>query len=281
MKNHHSFKCGLKFIPVILMTMFSYPISSAKAFETCVPPSIKNSNKAVPHKSFVKENPKVDEKIYLTNLNIISSPNSNCSLITSIEKKETYNNESDSKTSQLMIELFVKLISSLAWPVVVLIIAVNFKTQITQLLSRLRKGSIAGTEFYFDTVLEKYETPKEDSSKNEKSAAIDPRGTIISSWLNVETELANLLEKTQPVISTFDGGSQLRYNSPLNIIKKLTSMGLLTKDLVEKIQDLRKLRNMAAHAQDIDFSSDSVVKYSQLADEVVVKLKEFQSTHKG
>lgn len=153
-----------------------------------------------------------------------------------------------------LLDALAKLFTALAWPVAAVFIVRQLRTEITGLLSRLKRGKVGGAEFEFADYVRAAEeeadiqrTPETqavDSSAVAK-ASNDPRGTILSAWLDVEAALNSLIETKKLA----EGYTRIA-NRNLTSIRLVQRAELLSANYVGLFHDLRVMRNEAAHATD-------------------------------
>lgn len=172
------------------------------------------------------------------------------------------------------LEFFSGSLDALAWPVVTLIIALNFKDKIGELLSNLKRFKHKDTEIEFQQRLE--ESLKESSSSPEiqnsiqiadqsqldefnfirKLGEISPRSAVLEAWRKVE--VAAVLAAVRTGFSDSNRGAPgygwLRtFEKSLNVEERRT------------LDNLRKLRNLAAHSDDFMMQEISIDAYIDLA----------------
>lgn len=148
---------------------------------------------------------------------------------------------------------------------------------IAQLLSRLKRGKVGGTELEFADFVVDAETqadiPLTEESKvidttEVAKASSDPRGVILSAWLDVEAALNSLVETNKLA----EGYSRITKRN-LTAIRLVQQAELLSANYVGLFHDLRAMRNEAAHAADFAPPPDSVIRYVQLARELAAALR--------
>ena len=181
---------------------------------------------------------------------------------------------------------FVKLIDALAWPIAVLILAFGFRTELRNIFRRMSKFKYKELEAIFDNELSQVEnrsklyiepeekplseTPEEE--KNEyvqllRIAEVSPRASITESWRKIES-----------VADQIASGMGMERRSPGNSKKAISSLVLkkqINPSLLEDYNNLRKLRNQAAHAEEFDISQTEAERYAALAIEITAFLKRF------
>ena len=162
---------------------------------------------------------------------------------------------------------FAESLKALGWPVAAVIIAVLFRQQFVELLQRLKKGKVGSAEFEFETaVREMVETAPEAEVKPDQvgtpiGVSPEPRTAILDAWLQVEDAAARLAAKVSPI-------SARTARSPGVAMREIAKAGVLDGYHLSVLNELRHLRNQAAHAHDFNPSRDAVLEYVKLAQEV-------------
>lgn len=163
----------------------------------------------------------------------------------------------------------VELAKALAWPVAAVVIALMFRDQLKGLLSRVRKGKLGPAEFEFEESVrvlkseaaEVTKTPLQPLPKDTLALlATNPRAAIISSWLEVEEALRALLKARNVAPSAL--------GSPLRTLQSVRELGIIDPVFIEFTDELRQLRNRAAHDSDFSPSPESVADFARLAKEL-------------
>jgi hypothetical protein len=162
-----------------------------------------------------------------------------------------------------------EIAKAIAWPVAAVTIALIFRDQLKALLDRVRKGKLGPAEFEFEESIRalKYQAatlPNASADVLPKDAisnlAQNPRGAIITSWLEVEEAMRALLKARSFAPAAIA--------SPLRTIHSIRDLGLVDPIFIEFTDELRQLRNQATHDPDFKPSQESVVDYVRLATEL-------------
>ncbi|MEO5716794.1 MAG: hypothetical protein ABIT37_25165 [Luteolibacter sp.] len=168
------------------------------------------------------------------------------------------------------------VLNAIAWPLAILIIVLIFRKGISRLISRLKKGKFGGSEWEFETLIKDAEsdapftasqTPTEIDPAIIALAETQPRGAVISAWLQIERLVDEVMESRG--IPT----SYPNRRSPLTSIREIERAQILTSDYIALFHDLRVLRNEAAHSRDFDPSPESVLRYLQLSSNLMTALR--------
>lgn len=181
------------------------------------------------------------------------------------------------KVNQLpeILDAMAKLIAAFAWPGTAITILLLLRPEIKNLLSRVKRGKFGSAEIelaeYLHDAAEQSErelpltTPPADAIEK---ATNDPRGTVLSAWIDVEAALRNLLKARDL------GKGHTRIDKrPLTSIRLLQEAGILSPNYIALFQDLRVIRNAAAHSSDFSLPAESVVQFVQLTEELTAELR--------
>lgn len=254
----------------LMLLVFATVSADAEEAKNCTPPQQVRKNFSIGSPKTAVEQ-KADEIIVYC-----GAASSTQSLVDngaqSMLKKESKSSTSIDK----IIEAIAKVLASIAWPIAVVIIAYHFKIELAALLTRLRKFKAGNTEAEFGELLREAEddvdierTPEAQSVTPEviASAASNPRGSILSAWLEVETAVHHLYNAkglSREVLHSPRG----RSIGPMVLMREIQKAEALDQNYISLFHDLRTLRNDAAH--DIDFNPppSDVVRYIQLAREL-------------
>jgi len=179
------------------------------------------------------------------------------------------------------------IVGSLAWPVTVLIALILLRKQIIDLIPGIRRLKYKDLEVDFGKELEKIEKnvrtieappparmplpagmqpeslPKTQAELLERLATLSPNAAILESWRNVERAL-DYYFKSRSVERPLSGQA---------IAGHLDYDPNFPPQLVSAYQELRLLRNKAAHDRD-DLTVDHAKKFSVLADKLIYALIE-------
>lgn len=179
----------------------------------------------------------------------------------------------------------VEIFSSLAWPVVVLILAFHLKDNLGELILRLRKLKHKDTELEFSETINELvterDTQPEDEKINDKRiletdenydflmklSEISPRSAIQEAYRVLENSAFNALARLHPKIY----GSGIR--QPYQLLNMLRGEAL-TPQQFHEFKELRKLRNSAAHETDFELRGMPIEAYIDIAITLARRLDE-------
>ncbi|MDO9332909.1 MAG: hypothetical protein Q7T57_00080 [Dehalococcoidales bacterium] len=176
-----------------------------------------------------------------------------------------------------ILTFIAEIAKAAAWPAAAVTIAVLFRQQLRELMSRVRKGKVGPAEFEFEERIRELESeaaqlqlPKFEQRVPPIPATTlvsDPRSTIMTAWLRVEESLNALAIKHNLY------NALIPPNSPYNM-NALRKAGVVSADLVSLYRDLRSLRNNAAHDLEFSPSADAVNSYVHMANELDASLRQ-------
>ncbi|WP_232457644.1 hypothetical protein [Burkholderia ubonensis] len=184
-----------------------------------------------------------------------------------------------------LIDAIAKVLSSLAWPVAAAIIAFNFRSELSSLLERLKSIKAGKAEAVFSEGVKHATSAAEIPAESEESPSIpsrviegDPRGSVLSAWIGIETQIVKLYDFVQPttlLVSAASGSvpKPRRYASPMGMLRDIKRARIMSDRDIDTIQELGRLRNEAAHAEKFDPKPEIVLDYVRLADDMVQAIK--------
>ena len=175
-----------------------------------------------------------------------------------------------------VLTFIVEIVKAIAWPVAAIFIALLFREQIVALLKRLKNGKIGPAEFEFEEDIRalKDEVMAETAAphfllrkRSIRRAASDPRSAILNAWLNVESEAMMVATKKGLI-------TELEARNPGSVVRAILRADILPQRYALLLNELRYLRNQAAHELDFNPAADAVLSYVELANSLVGALEE-------
>ena len=182
-----------------------------------------------------------------------------------------------------------KLIDSLAWPVVALVLGLAFRKKLLDLLPTIRKFKAGPVEAEFELAAKEVRvsaaeiTDKSDVAASSESKAIeesnrkilstllsarnDPAGKILEGWSNVDGELFKLGLQLGDIVDPVTNTSKV-----YDVMMKSDVLPHETKRLV---RELRGLRNKVAHVEVIP-TSDAAQDYVLAVDRVITLIHNYR-----
>ena len=170
---------------------------------------------------------------------------------------------------------FAQTIDSLAWPAVAVFVVFLLRDKITDLLPRLKKFRHKETEIEFtegvselvqerqaqgiqNNEVEQTAEYQDQFSFLSRLAEISPRSAVLEAFRIVEVAAAKKAERIYPDLES-------RYaKSPLHL-QKLLKGEVLTKNEFHQFDQLRRLRNEAAHTEEFGVKGMPVEAYIDIA----------------
>ena len=191
------------------------------------------------------------------------------------------------------LDFFASAIGSLAWPAFVILLALLFREPVTKLIGRMKSVEAGGAKAEFGVEVadlaanaKKIETAdpavaqENDPRLQEllKMATASPTGAIVEAWKDVETAARLLVERSELFISvseTHTWKHDVRRKYILNTSRLLGKYGLLPPAEMSTYEELRTLRNKAAHESDQVVTPLSAAQYVRVADKLVDVITEY------
>ena len=167
-----------------------------------------------------------------------------------------------------------KLADAFAWPLAVIAALVLFRAPIIALFPGLRRLRYKDFEVEFDKEIEALKAAagpdlnagiaETDAYRDVRSrlttlADIAPNAAVLEAWTQVQGAAKALIERR---------GHKMDYDvaEPYRLIQQIMERsGILERRKIKIFQDLRRLRNKAAHADDFDVSPAQAKEYVGLA----------------
>jgi len=271
-------KKGYALIIAFLSVTFSSAYSAegvvcyAPKKSSIILPPQKNSKAHDNHAENIKSDVNENANSQITQL-VIQYPTSNCE---NNKDAAEGKNETNDEFGRFLLDLIVKLISNVAWPLAIFLALIKFKKEVSHLMSRIKKVSVAGSEVEMSDLPEVAldEQLENVSPEQQVKATLDPRGSIISAWLNLEAEIYKLYQFYNLDKGVSPNGSPRRAHvSPSRMVNDLIRIGALSTEDTALIKDLMAIRNRVAHEIDFEVSEDDVVKYISFANDIESSLK--------
>lgn len=167
------------------------------------------------------------------------------------------------------LEFVSNIVRSLAWPLTLLIAVLLLRKPLGELLPSLRKMKLRDVEFEFIRGLERAQVvtaaaiPKElqvpvgesPPQSGDRRLGAFPRGALLDAWIQVQDSAIRLVRARFPDRSV----SQL--NDTNHLVAALRDTGELTTEQIALFEDLRNLRNVAAHSAHLPLSDIDAIKY--------------------
>lgn len=270
-------------ILTLLLTNFSVFADSPQQPKLDCPVNKQPENFTQSNHTSKKEYIKANNKISKIQPNVyvycgdMTNTQTNGETNTRAEKKCDSPSESIINKIKSILEGISKILSAIAWPFVAIYISRKFKSELTSLLRRLKKGKIGGFDVEFEALIkDAKELDPEQGIENESidvdtasKASSNPRESILTSWIEVEHALKKAVDRNSQVANIV---TNKRAKGTISTISAIQQTEKLDNSYIAILHDLRVMRNEAAHAVDFNPSSDSVISYILLARKLVAEL---------
>lgn len=176
------------------------------------------------------------------------------------------------------LQLLASIIDSVAWPVTIVVTAYLLRYPLFELLPNLLLFKYKELEIRFGRGLERLEQgleqappPEQTSARSDSQiladesfdilAEISPSAAVLEAWTSIERTLGTVA--TQHNIEIRRGGSVLY------ITRVLKSRGIISPRLANLLDELRDLRNVAAHPTgERQISLIEARRYKEIVDQV-------------
>ena len=181
-----------------------------------------------------------------------------------------------------LFEFISSIISSLSWPVIVLIIVLNLKNPLSKILISLTKFRYGNLEMEFERLqssaktlpetIENKTIPESEriiyASLEEQISDISPRspeGAILIAWSTIEAAISSAIMRLaiSPVSTSY---RSVIHN--IECLKKYTNFDNIVFAILD---DLRVVRNQVAHARDGRYkvSVEQALSYGKTAEKII------------
>lgn len=182
-----------------------------------------------------------------------------------------------------LLEFIASVVGSTAWPLLILALVLVLRRPLLDLLTKISSFKYKELRIDFENRLaratdELRELPPppelpnvaegihEDMGVRFQVAKRSPDDLIFGSWRSVERELKLLAERA--------GMSAIGRGSALSIQRYLVKHGLIPKQAQSVLDELRSLRNLAAHYDGgAAITTDQAERFSDLAEQIVEQLR--------
>lgn len=167
------------------------------------------------------------------------------------------------KTTFELINQLIVAISQLLWPILVLLLVLLFRKEISGILKRLKKGKFFGQEVEMEKEISEFKTitekaseslPKEDNISKETDSHIklilsksseDPKIGIIMLSREIEKELTKITASMGLL-------SDLKNKSAKQSFELLEERNYIAKSVLESVKVFWDLRNQIIHGKEVE-----------------------------
>ncbi len=176
-------------------------------------------------------------------------------------------------------ELFVKLIDTVIWPLIMLWISYLFKSEIKQVFTRIESVKYKEIEARFKDILVVAENALENNPNFEllndkdlekyykitRMVEYSPRVAVIESWLELEQYILKI-QSNSP--------ENNEYLSATDVINDLISKKIIRAGYRVVIKELKSLRNEAIHRPEFAIGQEEALDYVKLCAVCEKKIRE-------
>lgn len=178
---------------------------------------------------------------------------------------------------------FIQILTIVVWPVTILIVLFFFRKELKFIFQKLSQISYKDFRANFEKELTAVENKVNQLSPKTsdkdfisdikgitaygsliKIAEVSPKAAIMEAWRNVEIATMYAAEKNNIYVSGQIAGSRA--------IKNLISNKFLDSELIEVYENMRKLRNKAAHSVDFALTYDEAERFIENSFEITSRL---------
>lgn len=180
-----------------------------------------------------------------------------------------------------MIDAITSLVDSLAWPLAIVWLGYVFRSEIRALLGRVSQLKYKDLEAQFEKELSAVEADAREALPVTQQRALDdeaptypppyderysqllriaeasPRAALLEAWFEVEAAVAEAAERFQ--IPVFKGYRPSRKN-----VIDLIKTGRYDKSVLQVFEDMRQLRNEAAHVPEFQPTGRQIRRYIEV-----------------
>lgn len=183
-------------------------------------------------------------------------------------------------------DLIVRIFEAVAWPITILLITLIFREQLSRAVLGLSKLRFKGLELEFEKSLKDAEdkarglrlaSPQDIRALPEaieptsayarllEIAAISPRASVTEAWRTIEFCTMELAKAHDIQVRGAIAGARVIHN--------LVQKEIIDEGTLDLYANLRKMRNKAAHASEIDIDFEEAIRYVDLALSMVHRLQ--------
>jgi hypothetical protein len=185
-------------------------------------------------------------------------------------------------------QFIANIVSSIAWPALIIVIFFIFKKEVAKIIQRLAHLKYKDLELEFAKVKQQAEelhkeSPEElptqkslifTSLEDQVLDAVEhaPSAAILLAWSGLETAMASAVARL--AISP----EPPSYRSPMHNIEILTKFGGLSKPHANLLQEMRMLRNKVAHEKNAmqSITQDQALNYANVAIDMIQHLERLE-----
>lgn len=180
-----------------------------------------------------------------------------------------------------------ELSKSFAWPVLILLLFLLLKKPIRDLVPLITKLKYKDFELEFRRKVENVEAELdidlpskelkevflEDTDKIMKLAEVSPRSAVIEAWRTLESELFTIAREEYRKYE----GHEIALMTQRLAMNTITKSERFNKEFIEMLNELRTMRNQAAHAPEFALDSKLALGYASIAYRMAQKTRNMRN----
>lgn len=170
----------------------------------------------------------------------------------------------------------VQTLVAVAWPAAFVIVAFGFRQEVKALLSRLKALKVSGAEVGFSELLDEasreaavipaMHTPSAMINIDEEVVSKHPHFAVIEAWRAIEAEISSLMQVIDPSLPRHEING-------FRSLRMLRKTQLVSSDILELLEDLRRIRNAAVHDEEPNITKGQALEFLSIASRVEKALK--------
>lgn len=187
-----------------------------------------------------------------------------------IEVVGAKSDKDDPGISSAVIAATGTVLSSAAWPIAIVTVALIFKDAIAGLITRIKsfKGP-GGIEVSAQEIINTELTPTPANVQPDpevtETVRLPPIDAIVTSWVRVERAIQRLFDRSNLVMIS----SSPRMMSPRQQLDHLYRSGIIGPSLIDEVRTLSRIRNSAVHKPEEPIIPQAVLTYVSNAESVI------------
>jgi hypothetical protein len=176
---------------------------------------------------------------------------------------------------------FSKTFEALAWPVAAIVLACLLRPEIRKLAPFVKKLKAGPIEAEFEREVQSLQVAASKDASTSKAppdtaskafllqlAELHSRSAILEAWVRLEAAARSALVAKQPP------GTLVSYKPASHLAAELLRLTLITQGQASLFEELRRLRNEAAHSAELHPSLLSVTSYIDLSSSLQAMLEQ-------
>jgi len=177
---------------------------------------------------------------------------------------------------------FSNIVTAIAWPATAVFVIWLFKDAIVSILPSISKIKHKETEIEFAKKVEELKQESDPTldvnlltrgGKQEfqflmRLAEISPRSAVLESWRKLESAAASVIARIYPELD------KMKIAPTVQLGSLLERKGIMSPKEAKEFEELRRLKNNAAHAVDFDLQGRPIESYLDIAMTMTERLRQ-------